>query len=110
MTGSQKVTTGPFIQIQRIEKELQKGVSTQSDVRSLLGEPNGFGNSIMPPAYKQNNVWFYENIEVANMRSVGGGYYEANYHQQILLVFFKEEVYDGFSTLVQQGSGAGEHL
>ncbi len=90
-----KVTTGAFTQVSRIESELHKGVSTKMDVRRVLGTPKGSGNAVLPIDPKPREVWYYEDIEVTDIK-LEGGLYRANARQQILLVFFNEEVFDGY--------------
>ena len=48
-----------------IKSGLEKGVSTKASVRSLLGEPDGFGNSTMPPDHKPNEIWFKKNLNIS---------------------------------------------
>ena len=91
-----KVTTGAFTQVGRLEGELQRGISTKMDVRRLLGAPKGTGGSALPPDSRPREVWFYQDIEVTDIRSEGKGILRMNQRQQVLLVFFEKEVFDGF--------------
>lgn len=91
-----KVTTGAFTQVGRLENELQRGVSTKMDVRRVLGAPKGSGSAVLPTNPKPREVWFYDDIEVTGMKGEGGGVIRVNVRQQILLVFFEREIFDGF--------------
>jgi hypothetical protein len=89
-------TTGTFKQVDRIEKDLQRGGSTKLDVERVLGKPNGFGTSMLPTESKQHEVWFYQDVEITGMKGEPGGIIRASQRQQILLLFFRGEMYDGF--------------
>lgn len=91
-----RTTTGAFRQVARIDEELKRGVSTREDVRRVLGPPNGGGSAILPPDRILRDVWFYEDIEVLNAVSPKPGFVRMDVRQQILLVFFDEEVFDGY--------------
>jgi outer membrane protein assembly factor BamE (lipoprotein component of BamABCDE complex) len=73
-------------QLDRLEGELQKGVSTKADVLFLLGEPSGSGGAEFPTAQHANDVWYYE----ASNASMSG------VNMNILLIYFKDDAYDGF--------------
>jgi hypothetical protein len=95
------VTSGPFRQLSLLETDLQRGVSTKIDVQKLLGVPNGFGGAMLPADTTYRNfqtfeVWFYDDIELTGAQSEGGGVIRATIRQQILQVFFKESLFDGF--------------
>ena len=89
------VTTGAFPDVSRIESDLKRGVSTKIDVQRLLGAPNGLGNSLLPPDSGPREVWFYEDVASTGMRS-GEDVTWVDLRQQILLVFFEQEKFDGF--------------
>lgn len=91
-----KKTTGAFTQVSRLETEMQRGVSTKPDVRRVLGTPNGFGSAVLPTDPRPREVWYYDDIEVTDTKVERGGVIRANVRQQILLVFFEREVFDGF--------------
>jgi len=90
------VTTGAFTQVDRIDTALKRGVSTKMDVQKVLGAPNGFGSSVMPGDPETREIWFYDDVELTDYHSEGGGVFRMNVRQQILLVFFKKEAFDGF--------------
>ncbi|MFQ5444150.1 MAG: hypothetical protein ACE5EK_05985, partial [Nitrospinales bacterium] len=79
---------------------LKRGISTKSDVQRLLGQPGGSGGSFFPvmpdQEAKPHEVWYYEGIEMIKAHSMGGGIIRADMRQQILLIFFDKEKFDGF--------------
>ncbi|OGQ78600.1 MAG: hypothetical protein A3F90_05430 [Deltaproteobacteria bacterium RIFCSPLOWO2_12_FULL_60_19] len=91
-----KVTTGAFREVNRLETELKRGVSTKADVERVLGTPNGSGHAILPTDPRPREVWYYEDFEVTGTRAAGRGVVLMDMRQQILLVFFEKEVFDGF--------------
>ena len=94
--GPTTATTGAFTEVNRLESNLKRGVSTKSDVQQMLGAPAGSGNAIFPTDPMPREVWFYQDIEVTDATRVGDKVIRVNARQQILLVFFKREVFDGF--------------
>jgi len=80
------VKSQAFSKLDQLETELKRGVSTKADVITLLGEPDGSGGAQFPTASYENDVWYYE----ASRASL------SNMDQNILLVYFREEVFDGF--------------
>lgn len=67
---------------------LQRGVSSAADVKDVLGEPTGSGEFLV---YTELcTVWFYEKMKV----DVSG--HELDIQQDVVIVFFKEERFDGF--------------
>ncbi len=91
-----EVTTGPFTEVDRLGSELERGVSTKMNVQKVLGTPKGYGGSLMPGETEPREVWYYDDIELTDFHSQGGGLYTMDVRQQILLVFFKKEAFDGF--------------
>ena len=91
-----RLTTGAFTQVARIDSELERGVSTKEDVQRILGPPKGGGSAIVPPDRGLREVWFYDDIELLNVTSPKPGIMKMDVRQQILLVFFQEGVFDGF--------------
>ena len=94
--GPMIATTGVFTQVSRIESDLTRGVSTKSDVQQVLGVPAGSGNAIFPTDATSREVWFYQDIELTDTKAEGKQIIRVNMRQQILLVFFREEIFDGF--------------
>lgn len=102
--GTVKATTGPFTQVGRLETELRRGASTKMDVMRVLGTPNGFGSAVLPTDPRPREVWYYDDIEVTDTNVERGGVIRANVRQQILLVFFEREVFDGFMWFSNAGA------
>lgn len=88
---------GNFPDVSLIEQKLERGVSTKADVRKLLGTPDGFGTAVWPPDHRLFRVWYYEDMEVLDMRSGAGGVQEVSLRQQLLAIFFDGDKFDGFS-------------
>lgn len=101
--AKQKFGTGAFPNTSVIEKHLKRGVSTKSDVQRFLGVPNGIGQSNMGSDFSRlatlgqgpRKIWYYDDIETTDMKSENG-VVKMNLRQQILLIFFKGEFFDGF--------------
>jgi len=100
---AQEMRSGAFPDTSVIETQLHRGASTKTDVQRLLGVPNGMGRSEMalPPrndevlAEGPREIWYYENIEVTNAKS-NEGVIDMKMRQQILLIFFRLNVFDGY--------------
>ena len=90
------MTTGAFSQVERIEHELQRGVSKKADVQRLLGAPSGLGEGLFPPEYTAHEVWYYEDIEIKEIKRDESGGLRADSRQQLLLIFFEGEVMSGY--------------
>jgi hypothetical protein len=103
-----KMTTGAFTQVNRLESEVQRGISTKMDVQRVLGVPKGFGSAAFPTDQRPREVWYYDDIEVIGMKSEGEGVIRANVRQQILLVFFIRELFDGFMWFSSAGEAVGQ--
>lgn len=99
-----KVTSGAFVHVNRVGIDFQRGVSTKMDVQRILGAPTGFGNAIFPTDPNPREVWYYDDIEVTDIKSEGEGVVRANVRQQILLIFFKREVFDGYMWFSNAGT------
>lgn len=90
-----KMTTGSLTEVNRLESELRRGVSTKADVQRVLGAPRGVGGAVLPTDPKPREVWVYGYVEAA-VAHVEAGVVQENVRQQFLLVFFEREVFDGF--------------
>ena len=97
-----KVTTGAFVQVNRLDTDLQKAVSTKMDVRQMLGAPNGMGGAIFTIDPKQREIWYYENVEMKDFKREEG-VIKVDVRQQVLLVFFEKGVYDGYMWFTNTG-------
>ena len=91
-----QITTGAFVQVARIETELKRGVSTKMDVQRLLGAPKGVGATVLPTDSRPREVWYYEDVAITDIKSEGPGIMRANSRQQIILIMFERENFDGF--------------
>ena len=91
-----QVTTGAFVQVGRIETELKRGVSTKMDVQRLLGAPKGIGATVLPTDSRPREVWYYEDVAITDIKGEGPGVMRASSRQQIILIMFNRENFDGF--------------
>ena len=105
-----QVAAGRFPSTEPLSSELVRGASTRADVERILGTPSGTGGSCLPPDRKVRDVWFYQTIKVNGMHhSQTGGVFagelvlDADVTQQILLVFFADERYDGYMWFANAG-------
>ncbi|MEW6688769.1 MAG: hypothetical protein AB1452_06710 [Pseudomonadota bacterium] len=101
---AQQFGTGAFPRTDSIEKQLRRGASTRADVQRLLGVPNGAGRGDMarpagmatpPMGDGPREIWFYDDVEVTDMKSDESAV-TMKLRQQILLVFFKGDIFDGY--------------
>ncbi len=118
------VGSGVFRAVQAVEAQLKRGVSTKADVQQLLGVPNGSGAALLPTPefnreralkaseagffsssdFGQKELWYYEDIEITDLKSTEG-VYVANMRQQLLLIFFKGDVFDGYFWTTNRAAG-----
>lgn len=68
---------------------LKRGVSTVADVRKALGEPTGLGG-FLTSITGHDTVWYYESIKVDASDP------KPELQQDVLLVFFKADRFDGY--------------
>ena len=92
----QDFRSGAFTAVDQLESALKRGQSTKADVQRLLGSPNGSGSALFPTQAQPREVWFYQDVEVIDAKPQGVGVMRLVDRQQILLVFFDKEVFDGF--------------
>ncbi len=64
--------------------QLRRGASTSSDVRSILGEPRGKGETRLPAVHR--TLWLYDSGEADGLRT----------RIRYLIIFFDGESYDGY--------------
>ena len=57
---------GPFDEVDQLDVKLVRGQSTTTDVRQLLGKPDGKGDGRFPPAWVLQEIWLYEERVVDN--------------------------------------------
>ena len=106
---STALTTGPFARTNRIDSELRRGVSSKSEVERILGKPNGTGGSLLPLQDRPHEVWVYNQVQIGELRVSGGRpiMVEVDTRQQIILVFFEGDVFDGYLWSLQVITGTG---
>jgi len=90
--GPMAVRVGKKPDVMSLSNSLHAGQSTQQDVVSALGVPDGRGRSMMPWQTTPRVVWtyYYEEGEV----SLGGG--DSDDRRIFLFVFFKDDRFDGY--------------
>ena len=81
--------------VDRLESELQPGVTTKIDVRQALGDPAGFGGAVFAIDPRPHEVWCYQEIK-QGMWFADFGLRRLMLQQQVLLVFFDQGMFDGF--------------
>jgi hypothetical protein len=81
-----------------LETELKKGTSTVEDIKRILGEPTGSGAVFLASANQPpTDLLFYQDIEATGMKvSDAKGAIELEFRQQILVVFVRDGLFDGF--------------
>lgn len=89
------VGTGAFRALDQLESQLERGMSTKDDVERLLGSPNGTGHAAFPFLENGHEIWYYADVKLTGMEPQGG-VIDMEFRQQILMVFFKGERFDGF--------------
>jgi hypothetical protein len=106
----QRMTTGAFTEVGRLETDLRRGISTKADVERVLGPAKGAGGAILPSSPDPRDVWFYQDIEVTDITLEGGSPVQVvrvKMRQQILLVFFDKGLFDGFMWYSNDVPGLG---
>jgi len=90
--GTMKFEMGTEFDSTMLEQSLQTGISTQSNVKALLGEPYGQGRALMPFHDSPRTVWtyYFERGEL----DLGGK--NSHDHRRYLFVFFLGDRYDGY--------------
>ncbi len=99
------VRTGVFPEANRIDSELQKGISKKTDVQRVLGMPKGTGGALLPTDPSQKEIWVYDDIAVTSMGMDANNVLRMDVRQQILLIFFDKGVYDGHMWYSNAGKG-----
>ena len=89
-------TVDVFRDTQRMETALIKGVSTRDDIKRVLGEPTGSGAVFLAGVQQApEEILFYQDIELTDVKAIQGQL-DLKVRQQILLVFLRDELFDGF--------------
>jgi hypothetical protein len=90
--------------------QLVRGTSTRADVQQLLGPASGTGGSKLPPDWQTRDVWFYELIRTGKMTpetgpdAAGRKTIHVDMLQDILLVFFAGDLFDGYMWYTNVGA------
>ena len=88
------VRTNQPVPVEQLD-QLERGASTRQDVEKVLGVPNGSGHAVFPTDHEPLEIWFYQDIE-SELVETGLGSYQVHGHQRLLLVMFRNDVFDGF--------------
>lgn len=93
----QRVSTAEaFRDTRLLETQLKKGVSTMEDVKRVLGEPTGSGAVFLASVQQSpQEIWFYQDIEITDFKA-SQGQIDIKIRQQILVVFVRDRLFDGF--------------
>lgn len=102
--SSTTVRTGVFPDTSRITTDLKRGSSSKLDVEQILGAPKGTGGALLPTEHRPKEVWLYDDLEVTGAVQRHGTI-QIDMRQQILLIFFEKEVYDGYLWYTNSGKG-----
>lgn len=95
-TPQRHSTTDAFRDARLLETQLKKGVSTMEDVKRILGEPTGSGAVFLASVQPgPQEIWFYQDIELTDIKS-SQGQLDLKIRQQILVVFVRDQLFDGF--------------
>jgi len=78
--------------LEQIESKLTRGISTKADVLKVFGKRDGFGTVLMPSDPIIREMWYYEDIKF----SQGFDFINKEQRIKILLIYFKDGVYDGY--------------
>ena len=79
------INLGRRAPLQNLDR-LVSEISSEAEVRAALGAPRGYGRARYSRDQPLRNVWFYEFVQVKG-EQVG---------LNILLVFFRDDRYDGY--------------
>lgn len=87
---------GGFPDVDSMETALKKGISTKTDVEALLGPPVGRGGALsgVEPG-RPRDVWVYGEFGWS-LIDMKGGVARLHFDQQLLMVYFLGDVFDGF--------------
>jgi len=90
--GTVQFETGRKFDPSSLERSLKTGVSTQTDLKTVLGKPYGKGRALMPFHPSDRTVWtyYYEQGSV----DVGSG--NLTDQRLYLFVFIDGDRYDGY--------------
>ena len=98
LTGCVNNEIGRKPDLNALEQSLQIGESTRNDVRRMLGEPFGTGQSIYPGDGQVRETWIYYDARASMKES----------HRLVLFVYFDHEKFGGYmwwSSLPEESRG-----
>jgi len=72
----------------QIESKLTQGVSTKVDVLKGFGKRDGSGTALIPGDPIIRELWYYEDVKASSLGD--------KMNQKILLIYFKDGIYDGY--------------
>jgi hypothetical protein len=106
LTGCVNIAISRKPDVNALEQSLQIGESTRDDVRRVLGEPFGNGQSLYPWDGQVRETWIYYYAQATMNES----------HRLVLFVYFDQEKFGGYmwwSSLPEESktkavSGAGD--
>lgn len=89
-------TVEAFRDTRLLETQLKKGISTVEDVKRVLGSPTGSGAAFLASVQQHpQEMWFYQDIELTDIKALQGQL-DLKIRQQILIVFIRDGMFDGF--------------
>lgn len=89
-------TVEAFRDTGQLERALVKGVSSRDDIKRVLGEPTGAGAVFLASVQQSpGEIMFYQDIELTDVKS-SQGQLDLKVRQQILVVFIRDQGFDGF--------------
>jgi hypothetical protein len=102
------LTTGPFRDTAALESAWRAGITTPDEVRRLVGPPNGAGSFLGVIDYRPFNIWFYDDVAVVGATAQSGtGIVNIQSRQQFLMVFFRDDRYQGHMWFSNDSRGTG---
>lgn len=85
-----------FRDTKQLEIALIKGISTRNDIKRVLGEPTGSGAVFLSSVQQEpEEILFYQDIELTDIKA-SQGQLDLKVRQQILVVYVRDELFDGF--------------
>jgi hypothetical protein len=100
---SPSASVGHMPAVAPLTSDLVLGVSTRDDVRRSLGAPSGEGAYLFIADYLPREAWLYHEIKLTDAKAVRDTVV-MNMRHQVLLVFFKGDLYDGYMWYSNAGS------
>jgi hypothetical protein len=95
LLATEKVSSGHFPSVDALESTFVRGKTAKTEIVEELGTPSGVGAAILPPEYREQDVMFYQEMEVGDMENVEGEIV-MNMRQNVLIVLVSGDVFDGF--------------